>query len=92
MRHLGFAFSGQWRSGLFLWVSTSKRFTAAIRRRGFGLDQRRIESKFDKSNPNPNPKSFLEDSIVSSGETLKYIISLSFKFIRKDVFILVLSI
>jgi hypothetical protein len=29
---------------------------------------------------------FLKDSIVSGGETLRYIISLSFKLIRKDVF------
>jgi hypothetical protein len=31
---------------------------ATIRRRGFDLDQRRIKLKFDKQNPNPNPKTF----------------------------------
>jgi hypothetical protein len=30
----------------------------SIRRRGFGLDQRGIKLKFDKLNPNPNPKTF----------------------------------
>jgi hypothetical protein len=35
---------------------------------------------------------FLEDSIVCGTEILRYIIFLSFKVIRKDVFVLMLSI